>query len=374
MKLLNILVLILIFISCDKTPSTINSIVDDTNIEVKSSELSLSSIVKIKKIIPLETNSASLLGNIEKIMKRNNKYYIKSKNRSLAIFDLTGKYVNSIGSLGVGPDEYPALLDFDTDSEFIYILTTNKIQVYSQQGNFIKFIPLSLNVSGFRVVNDKILLFVLGDSYVVHLIDFEGKTIDKRLKRTQPLRLTKSIPFVRYGSDYFLFPQGHANNILAFNIIKERFENLKYLSSLNNMSAEEEANMNEPKLANNKGYSQNKRSFDGLTSSITQTIFGSIERDEVVLWVKDISQNQVNAYLFASLNDDLTFTSSDFLVKENTDGGDVFLSYLMPYSIAEGLGKNQMFSDNKNYKTLQLMLDSISVEESNPVIIEYVFK
>ena len=95
---------------------------------------------------------------------------------------------------------------------------------------------------------------------------------------------------------------------------------------------------------------------------------------KIILWVKDVAKNLTTAYSFAALIDDLTYTSSDFLVKENTDGGDVFLSYLFPYSLEDGLKKNQKLSENENFKFIEAMLENLDIEESNPVIIEYIFK
>lgn len=364
---------ICLFSACVKNTTTNDSIVNDSDIEVITSKLPISSFVKIKRMIPLETNNTSLLGNIEKIMKRNDRYFIKSSNRSLAVFDQSGMYLNAIGNLGNGPEEYPTLLDFDVDSEFVYILTTNRINIYNQQGKCVKFIPLLLNVAGFKVVKDKILLFVLGDSHVVHLIDLDGVTIEKKLSRDPALRLTKAISFVRYGNDYLLFPKGHSNDILAYNIAKSKFENLNYLSSSNNLSPEYSKNTLDANKIDHED-EPNKRLFDGLTSTSSQTIFGSIEGDKIILWVKDVAKNLTTAYSFAALIDDLTYTSSDFLVKENTDGGDVFLSYLFPYSLEDGLKKNQKLSENENFKFIEAMLENLDIEESNPVIIEYIFK
>ena len=148
---------IFLFSACVKNTTTNDSIVNDSDIEVITSKLPISSFVKIKRMIPLETNNTSLLGNIEKIMKRNDRYFIKSSNRSLAVFDQSGMYLNAIGNLGNGPEEYPTLLDFDVDSEFVYVLTTSRINIYTQQGKYVKFIPLLLNVAGYKVVKDKIL-------------------------------------------------------------------------------------------------------------------------------------------------------------------------------------------------------------------------
>ena len=92
---------------------------------------------------------------------------------------------------------------------------------------------------------------------------------------------------------------------------KTKFENLNYLSSSNNLSPEYSKNTLDANKIDHED-EPNKRLFDGLTSTSSQTIFGSIEGDKIILWVKDVAKNLTTAYSFAALIDDLTYTSSDF--------------------------------------------------------------
>lgn len=369
----HLVILLLLFVSCSQ--NTLNKcIVNDDTVKINRSEIPISSIIQIKNMIPLETTDASLLGRIEKVVRDEERIYIKSANKPLIVFNDNGKFLETIGSLGSGPEEYSVFLDFDICEDLIYILTVNKIQIFAKEGAFLKSIPILVNASGFRVIGDKILLFVLGNSYVVHVLDMNGKLLDRELERNQALRLSKAIPFVRYGEGHLLFSQGRSNDILAYNIHTGAFEKMSYLSSSDNLSASKEALLMESEKRNSTAFKNNGKTFDGLTSSDTHTLFGSIDGDDIVVWIKDVRKGDVKAYALSSLTDDLTFTSSDFFIKENTDGGDLFLSYLMPYLLLEGLENNRVHSDSPNYEQISLMLDSLNVEEANPVIIEYSFK
>lgn len=373
MKILLVGMFALILTSCHQEKGS-SSIVNDDVTKICDSETFVSSVIEVNKIIPLETIDSSLLGRIEKVMKRNGEYYIKSANRPLIVFSENGKYLKTIGNLGLGLGEYSTFFDFDVVNNTVYILNSNKIQLFTLKGQYLGSIPIMLNSSGIRVSKDRIFLFVLGDDYVVHVLDQTGKEMSKVLKKNQALRLCKSIPFVRYGNNHLLFAQGRSNDILAYNNQAERFEEMTYLSSSDNLTAAKEASLLESVGRNSPELMSNGKIFDGLTSSDTQLVFASIEGDDVVVWVRDVSNNFSKGYRLSSLKDDVTFTSPDFFVRENTDGGNVFLSYIMPYRLAEGLEKNGRHSDSSNYKKISAMLKTLNVEEANPVIIEYTFK
>lgn len=64
-------------------------------------------------VIPLETNDSSLVNNVDKIVHRNNKFYIMDvKARRIAVFGDNGKYLREINRCGPGPGEYTDLRDF----------------------------------------------------------------------------------------------------------------------------------------------------------------------------------------------------------------------------------------------------------------------
>lgn len=76
-------------------------------------------IIKDIEYVPLETADQSLLGNIKKVLFKNNKFYIldTSENNGVYIFDRKGRFLSAINKQGEAPDEYIELMDMDVDNE-----------------------------------------------------------------------------------------------------------------------------------------------------------------------------------------------------------------------------------------------------------------
>lgn len=351
-------------------------VVDYLSAEKIDNQMNISSILKVKKITPLETTDNSLIGKIDKMYKCGECYYIQTNNKALKVFDQEGKYLFQIGSLGIGPEEFPVLTDFDVDSEYVYVLTTQKILVYDTSGNYKRSISIPLNASGFRVVGDKFLIFALGEKNVIYVVDTKGKIIEKKLKRNQSLRLARAVPFICYETHKILFQKGYSNDLLSYNVRTGDFEEMIFISSEKAVSSEKENELIETTGKKGQDLLSYGMMFDGMMSSSYQTIFGSMEKGQgLILWVKDFIKGTQKSYVLSKLRDDLTYTSPDFFACGNTYSPESFISFVQPYRIIEGLEMNTKYSAEENYKIMRNLLDSIEdVEESNPIIIEYEFE
>ena len=114
------------------------------------------------------------------------------------IFDSENNKFTQIGEIGGGVAEYVTPLDFDVDGNTVYVLTTNGIMRYDLDGKYLDMIKTDLNADGIHVVDDRIMLFVLGDKHVIHLIDLDGKTIAEELPRNSALRISRANSFYEY--------------------------------------------------------------------------------------------------------------------------------------------------------------------------------
>lgn len=370
------LIFLLLFLSCKKEKDVMVTLVDCPAAERTVTRMDISSLLKVKKITFLQTSDSSLVGKVDKVYKSSGRYYIQSDNKTLKVFDAEGKYLRQIGSLGGGPEEFSFLTDFDVDTEHVYILTARKILIYDREGKYERSVSFPMNVSGFKVIGDKYLMFVLGEKNVVYLTDAEGNIQEKRLERNEALRLARAVPFISYGTDKILFQKGSSNDLLSYDLITGNFEDMVFIASDDALSSGKENELLQTSEFKRQDLLSYGTVFDGLTSSSTQTIFGSIKKgDGLTLWVKDHVKGTQKAYALSSLRDDITYTSPDFFARENTYSPESFLTYVQPYRILEGLEKNAEYAAEANYKKMKSLLDSIAdAEDANPVVIEYAFE
>lgn len=127
------------------------------------------------KLIPLETTSKSLIGNIRRITVFKSNYYILDRQtNSVLIFNSGGKFLNKIQKLGNRIGEYRGLMDFTIDEKKNQIILSShkpmKLLFFDLSGNFIREERLqdlnnNLSLSGPNLfftnvpVNDDHLLF-----------------------------------------------------------------------------------------------------------------------------------------------------------------------------------------------------------------------
>ncbi len=112
--------------------------------------------------------------------------------------------------------------------------------------------------------------------------------------------------------------------------------------------------------------------FDGLTSITGQLMFGSIQGNDIVMWIK--TEREEKGYILSKVEDDITYLSIDFWLRENTSSSDCFISCISPNYIFESLKEHLSLAHEKNYQILDNLLDSIDAEEGNPIIFEYHLK
>lgn len=373
MKRAFLLILVTIAVcACHKPNSAVTNeaIIMDSEELIHQEKTPMSSIMEVTDIIPLETSDSCLLGEIEKIIKRDGIIYVKSQNRPLTLFDGQGRFLHNIGKIGAGPKEYSTLIDFDIKDGQIYILSNNRIQVYGQGGEWIRTISIDLNASGMRLANDKILLSALGDNHVVHLLDEQGQQIDSLLEKNQALRLSRSISFIKYG-DKFLFPMGRSNDLLAYDTSNETFKQMFYLAS-EQLSNEQVAALME-ETPNYRQELNDRGCFDGLLTDNTHAIVPFIKKGNITLWIKNLKSSQTKAYELTALENDLTFSPAHTFFWDNTEDDIAFLTYAMPHQLKESLEVAENKEKSPCFEKLTKATE-MSGEEGNPILIEYKIK
>ena len=143
-----VLIILLQLSSCDK--KRIEYAAEDfqyeISIDVQNADYPLyDSLVHGIEYLPLETNSHSLLGDINDIVIDNNGIIINSQGNKICCFDKTGKFKFHLGDFGNGPGEYITIhgISVQNGMAYLYDSTVGKILSYNiSNGEFLKQIKL----------------------------------------------------------------------------------------------------------------------------------------------------------------------------------------------------------------------------------------
>ena len=186
--------------------------------------LNLSSFVDTIEFIPLETNDENLIGDVERIIYRNGKYYIRTTqgilHGKLSVFDKTGKYLWGLNKIGNGPGEYPELKEFAiTENGNITATSYRKIINYDSTGVFLS--ESKTDFLGFELIytgNNN--YFFLDDQAIHHgnrlfyIMNNQG-IIKKRLFEMSKLEANKGSMIIDWrklslykSTLYFMYPYG----------------------------------------------------------------------------------------------------------------------------------------------------------------------
>lgn len=121
-------------INRQNTDITASSIVIDIDKIDRKDTVRVSSIFKKVNTIILEDNNNAITGNIDGIQVYDNAIVVIDARiaKKIFVYDMTGKYIRQIGSLGNGPGEYLYLTDFciDQDNRLVCVLDDFKKQIH----------------------------------------------------------------------------------------------------------------------------------------------------------------------------------------------------------------------------------------------------
>lgn len=106
----------------------------------KVASLPLSEAAAKVEVVPLEVTDESLIGEVFKMKVTDSDIWVKHhKDERILRFSRSGKFLNKVGKVGQGPEEYIRMADFfvDENSKEVYIQTTIVgVKVYDYEGNY----------------------------------------------------------------------------------------------------------------------------------------------------------------------------------------------------------------------------------------------
>lgn len=152
-----------LLVSCSPNNKESSVVCFEKIIDSKSN-VNLSDIANEVIYVPLESAKDALLGNIQKIIIVGERIYISdlsSVGSRLLLFDIEGKFIKQIGSIGNGPGEYGQISDICLvkDKKEIQIVANNKKNIlrYNLEGNFVG--------NGFEINDDVTVQYFNGRYY-----------------------------------------------------------------------------------------------------------------------------------------------------------------------------------------------------------------
>lgn len=198
------------------------------------------------KITPLETTAESLIGSVNKIVKWGGHYYILSNDKWIFHFDGHGRYVSSLKKQGEGPDEYTFIGDFgvydNKGTAEIWLADMNKIKIYKVEDlSFLRSIDFPFIVNKFeRIGVDEILIMNGQGAKSLLISDEKGRVSTEFLNRNVPFLLFRSVPFITYNDDAYIYQLGISNDIVVYHTGQHEFESNLFFDMKNGLMSKNE--------------------------------------------------------------------------------------------------------------------------------------
>lgn len=227
--ILPVFVLVMSFSSCrEQHRLPVNrSDSDSTSISVDlndKSKISVFDIFSKISVIPLETDSNSVIKQISKVIPYDNRFYILDEKQSaVLVFDKNGNLERKIQNIGSGPGEYTLLYDIcinQFSNELELLNPRGALLSYSLDGEFIRALKIPLrSISKFIPITEDMIIFY--SEYEQEKLHYYSRALDKIVKKefrfpekilSTPLVSSTSSPFSQNG-DHTTFFQGFTNDI-----------------------------------------------------------------------------------------------------------------------------------------------------------------
>ena len=329
----------------------------------------LSSMLESFDVVPLETDDDCLIGRVTSIKKRGGRYFVMSDRKNLHVFDGDGRFLFKVSNEGQGPGEYVQLCDYEADDQSIYLLDYKKMHIFDWDGKFVKTIPLNAGVRTIRSVKGGFLayLYEAVDGNALAYIDKEGNVLQTALKDDENVSLVRWTAWPEWKEGCYVYHASYSKNLYVFDEDKQVFRTLDVTDHPDALSVDEYAEV--------KKYNRNQREmtgmiFDGFCSSSSQLFWGSITQGKISFYVYDRKSDAVRSFLWADLEDDVTFTDGglfNYIGSCNSDD-----EYLLSYMDGDQL-KEAVEGRSGAYEAVYAKLKNVT-EDHNPVIVRMKFR
>ncbi|MDR1593922.1 MAG: 6-bladed beta-propeller [Prevotellaceae bacterium] len=157
--LLSLLVVVALTFSCKHTVTYTEGEIDIAACVENNRQMNISEISSHIDYIQLETSEESLIGQIRQVKIKNGNIFILDKTQAILMFDISGKFIRKIGSIGQGPGEYITIFDFLVSDSSIYTMDRIQLKIikYDLNGKVLIEKKMTSQPDKFAVLNDSLI-------------------------------------------------------------------------------------------------------------------------------------------------------------------------------------------------------------------------
>lgn len=211
--------------SCNPSEAETNELI---TIPIKAtnavSVLPYSKLIWDIEYIPLSQQEEYLIGKIDKLVVRDDNFYILDKDLTHSVFKYTmqGKQVWAISNRGAGPGEYNEIYDISVSENNLYILPNKQQSIlkYDTNGSYVERLYTGIYGTELALSKEDFLLYVdyipntkyskNNSLYNLFIINEQGKIRDRQLPfplNTQTKNITSMVYSIfSYNSTTLIFP------------------------------------------------------------------------------------------------------------------------------------------------------------------------
>lgn len=200
MKQIYILLLAIFAYSCSNGDTTDNAkTLCKLNMQNRVEQsTNLSEVLGNPVIIPLNITENGMVGEVNKVIQKDDYLYILSNFKKINKFDKNGNCLFEIFKIGKGKGEYSSIYDFDVDGDKLYAVTrTEKIVVYDAgNGMFEDEIMLTFPCSAVKACDEKLVCESISEGSSLMLTDLKGNILNKFGNNKDNPPVMSAVPFV----------------------------------------------------------------------------------------------------------------------------------------------------------------------------------
>lgn len=156
------------------------------------------------RFVPLETKDDVLIKYISKVLLTDDKIIVIHDNKC-SLFDLSGRFIRTVGSKGQGPAEYLSMYDVNVTGDLIMTFneSDHRLLTYKQNGEF---------VGALKLPTDVLDVCINGSTIYGFIPNMTGKETNRLKCFNLDGTVRDSVPAVQYenpsGISLRLYPEG----------------------------------------------------------------------------------------------------------------------------------------------------------------------